>query len=194
MEKRIASLLLVNLLLTFSMVGFVLVVFDLIGIAFTLELLALIGFICAFSFGMYSAYHGKRFGWVLITTALLGLVMDVLFVSAFSATLGMIHAFTLFFSAAALIVALAGLKGEHPAEEKADDKGSYYSRSSNAEAQKEEPVKKTFEPGKYVASKKANKYHTAKCDWALRISKENRIWFNTKEDAELKGYVRDKCV
>ena len=72
--------------------------------------------------------------------------------------------------------------------------GTYYNKSANAEAEKTENVKKNFDPGKYVASKKANKYHTAKCDWAMRISKENRIWFNTKEDAELKGFVRDKCV
>ncbi len=43
--------------------------------------------------------------------------------------------------------------------------------------------------GKYVASKSGTKYHLPWCSGAQRISKKNKIWFNTKEEAESKGYT-----
>lgn len=55
-------------------------------------------------------------------------------------------------------------------------------------------VEATFTPGKFVASKKANKFHSPKCDWAQRISKENQIWFNSEAEAKAKGFEPDKCV
>lgn len=42
--------------------------------------------------------------------------------------------------------------------------------------------------GNYVASRNGTKYYLASCDGAKRISEENKIWFNTKEEAELAGY------
>ena len=53
---------------------------------------------------------------------------------------------------------------------------------------------KLFSPGKYVASRKANKFHAPKCDWAGRIKKENEIWFSSKEDAKQQGFEADECV
>ncbi len=49
----------------------------------------------------------------------------------------------------------------------------------------------TFEPnpGGYVASKDGTKYHLPWCGSAKRIKEENKIWFNTKEEAEAAGYV-----
>ena len=55
-------------------------------------------------------------------------------------------------------------------------------------------VKKTFEPGKYVASKTGKKYHAPKCDWAKKINKKNRVWFDNKEEAEDQGYEACNCV
>lgn len=43
-------------------------------------------------------------------------------------------------------------------------------------------------PGKYVASKHGAVYHFPWCPGALKIKEENKIWFNTKEEAERKGY------
>lgn len=42
--------------------------------------------------------------------------------------------------------------------------------------------------GKYVASKNGTAYHYPWCPGALKIKEENKIWFNTKEEAENKGY------
>ncbi len=58
----------------------------------------------------------------------------------------------------------------------------------------EKNIKKEFKPGKYIGSKKGTTYHIARCDWANNIKGNNRIWFNSKEDAEKKGYKAHSCV
>lgn len=42
--------------------------------------------------------------------------------------------------------------------------------------------------GKYVASKSGKKYHLPWCSGALTIKDSNKIWFDTKEEAEASGY------
>lgn len=42
--------------------------------------------------------------------------------------------------------------------------------------------------GKFVASKNSNKYHLPTCIGARRIAEHNKIWFNSKEEAESLGY------
>jgi len=42
--------------------------------------------------------------------------------------------------------------------------------------------------GKYVASKSGKNYHYPWCSGALRIKDVNKIWFQTKEEAEKAGY------
>lgn len=43
--------------------------------------------------------------------------------------------------------------------------------------------------GAYVASKNSNKYHLPDCSGAKRIAEHNKIWFNSKEEAESLGYT-----
>ncbi|KKS37866.1 MAG: hypothetical protein A3G49_02005 [Candidatus Sungbacteria bacterium RIFCSPLOWO2_12_FULL_41_11] len=42
--------------------------------------------------------------------------------------------------------------------------------------------------GKYVASKNSTFYHYPWCPGAQKIKEENKIWFQTKEEAESRGY------
>ena len=42
--------------------------------------------------------------------------------------------------------------------------------------------------GKYVASKGGTAYHYPWCASAQKIKEENKIWFQTKEEAESRGY------
>mgnify|MGYP000892792595 CR=1 FL=1 len=51
--------------------------------------------------------------------------------------------------------------------------------------QNEQPVKTT---GKYVGSIESNKYHLPTCRWAEQIKPENRIWFDSEEEAQKAGY------
>ncbi len=41
--------------------------------------------------------------------------------------------------------------------------------------------------GKYVASVNSDKYHAPWCSGAQRIKESNKIWFETKEEAEASG-------
>lgn len=43
--------------------------------------------------------------------------------------------------------------------------------------------------GQYVASKKGTKYHLPWCAGAKSMKEENKIWFNSKEEAEKAGYT-----
>lgn len=43
--------------------------------------------------------------------------------------------------------------------------------------------------GAYVASKNSTKYHLPDCSGAKRIADHNKIWFNSKEEAESLGYT-----
>jgi predicted membrane protein len=55
-------------------------------------------------------------------------------------------------------------------------------------------VRKSFSPGRFVASRLGRQYHKPRCDWAKNIRKENRLWFATAEEAEKKGYTRHTCL
>ncbi len=59
---------------------------------------------------------------------------------------------------------------------------------------KKASVKKTYSPGKFVASKNAATYHSPKCDWANNIKPKNRVWFKTEAEAKKKGYTKHSCL
>jgi len=42
--------------------------------------------------------------------------------------------------------------------------------------------------GQFVASQNGGKYHHPWCPGAVRIKEENKVWFNSKEEAEKAGY------
>ena len=43
--------------------------------------------------------------------------------------------------------------------------------------------------GDFVASKNSDKYHYTWCSGAQRIKEENKVWFETREEAEAAGYT-----
>ncbi|OHA40530.1 MAG: hypothetical protein A3G59_02010 [Candidatus Taylorbacteria bacterium RIFCSPLOWO2_12_FULL_47_20] len=47
----------------------------------------------------------------------------------------------------------------------------------------------TGEGGKVVGSKNGNKYHFPWCSGALRISEQNKVWFDTADEARAAGYT-----
>lgn len=50
------------------------------------------------------------------------------------------------------------------------------------------PTAKNKYPARYLASKSGSYYHYPWCAGAQKIKEENKVWFNTKEEAEAKGY------
>jgi len=63
-----------------------------------------------------------------------------------------------------------------------------------AKEKSESSIVKEYSPGKYLASTTGKKYHSPKCDFAKKIPKANRVWFNSIEDAKKKGYGPCKCI
>lgn len=64
-------------------------------------------------------------------------------------------------------------------------KKQYGSINSQKIKEKNKIVKNT---GLYVASKNGTKYHLPTCSGAKRIKEENKIWFDSKQEAEKAGY------
>ncbi len=52
----------------------------------------------------------------------------------------------------------------------------------------------SFTPGKYIASKRSNVYHTPKCEWVNNIALDHRVWFTGKDDAWQKGFRGHSCI
>lgn len=51
------------------------------------------------------------------------------------------------------------------------------------------PQAQSANAGNYVGSKNGTKYHLPWCGSAKQIKEENKVWFQTKEEAEAKGYT-----
>lgn len=62
-------------------------------------------------------------------------------------------------------------------------------RVTAAAAVATEPPPEQGSRGAYVASKNGSKYHLAWCSGAQRIKEENKIYFNSQEEAERAGYA-----
>ncbi len=192
-------------ILLFTVIGFIFIVFGLKGIAFVFELGLLLAFMFFLAFGMFLVYSDKSASWGIITAVLVLLLFDASIIFLITKSFGLEYIITTIFALAGFVVALINLvtsaAKEPAAEIRYDKKQYYYPLSENAEAKekikselkKEEKIAATFTPGKYVASKKGSTFHIAKCDWALRISKQNRAWFNSKEEAMASGYSEHKC-
>lgn len=70
-----------------------------------------------------------------------------------------------------------------------------FTMTTNAGQAVEEPkieevvvLEATTEKGNYVASKNGTKYHLPWCPGAKQMNEENKVWFETKEEAEAAGY------
>jgi len=202
MRKSAISFLLMDIVLFIVVLGFIFIVFDLHSYTFIIELAVLLIFIFFLALGMFAVYNNKSYGWTVNGTILLLLLINVLFIVMLKPSFKTAHFVTILFSIIGLVIVLLNLRPSPKVatskieDEKAEAYYPYIDKLEPKEEQKEvEPhVKSTFTPGKFIASKKANKYHAAKCDWALRINKANQVWFNSRKDAEAQGFEADKCV
>ncbi len=70
-----------------------------------------------------------------------------------------------------------------------ESKESSQVAGTETKKEKEAGTKVGKSQGKFVGSKNSNKYHLPSCRWAKKIKEENKIWFQSKEEAEKAGYV-----
>ncbi len=81
----------------------------------------------------------------------------------------------------------AGVVLSQEATEEPDAKSNITPQESETNEVKEAPA--SSEQGKFVASKSGTKYHLPWCAGAKQIKESNKIWFESKEEAERAGYT-----
>jgi len=218
MDKSSINFFSMNLIMLFVVLSFIFIVFGLHRLAFVFELMLLLIFMFLFALSIFLTYHNKQFGWTVFGAALVVMIINLLLIFLLTKTFKTWNAVALFLSIAGLVLTFVNFKKstkKSESEEKIKEKEkSYYPYIDKMEpregkaveevneqsieikgsAGKPSELEKTFTPGKYVASSKANKFHSPKCDWAKKIRKKNQVWLNSKEDAQSKGFEADKCV
>ena len=68
-----------------------------------------------------------------------------------------------------------------------------YSRSQIVADQWVEYLEKENKNARFVASKNGSNYYARGCSSANRIKEENRIYFQTQQEAEALGFKRGRC-
>jgi len=69
------------------------------------------------------------------------------------------------------------------------NKESRLENDANAYQDKSQSTAMPTLAGKYVASKNGKLYYTVTCKASNRIKEENKVYFDTREDAEKSGYA-----
>lgn len=172
--KFTAFVMYVILLITF--LGLINMIFGLHRFAFYGEFLILLGLFLVALISAVGINTDSRWAWILLKIFFIFVFLDMLFINAITTSKNpyFLHL---------LVVAGTGFFI------------SFFSTSNQkVEEISEEEVEKSFEPGKYIASKTGSKYHAPKCDWAKKVKKKNAVWFDSKEEAQKAGYKKDDCI
>ena len=197
------SFVLIVFVLLFVVISSIFVVFELHRFAFVAELVVLLVIISLIAFGMFLVGNRHKWGWILIGATLVLWLINITFIYFLTRKFETAHIAAVIFSLIGIVI--SALNQRKSASElgglsvRENEKSNYYPYIDKMEPEQKMPgegnaIEKTFTPGKYIASKQANKFHSPKCDWARRITKSNQLWFGTRQEAEVKGYQADKCV
>src|SRR3989344_7991507 len=122
-------------ILLFAVIGFILVVFSLVGAFFVFQLAVLLCFMFFLAFGMFFVYSGNNSGWGIVEVVLLLTLMDITLIFFSTKRFGSPEAFAFVFAFIGLIVALAAsLPARRKKEEETShyDKQQYYYQNSEA--------------------------------------------------------------
>ena len=136
-------------------------------------------------------YMNHNWAWKLSSLFFIVFIVNIYYMY-FNATHGVLIANgAAFLSALGFMISVASIeKGEKSISEPEDTK-----EPAKSDVKVESYGTKTeFRPGKFVASKTGSVYHTAKCDWAKKIKKQNQAWFKSEQEAKKKGYKAHNCV
>ena len=163
-----AFVMYIVLLITF--LGLINMIFNLHRFAFILEFLILLGLVLVVILSTIGINNDSRWAWILLTMFFGFVFIDMLLIKAIS-TEGISYFLHLIIvTITGFFISLFSIKKEE------------------FEEAEEEPVKKTFNPGKYIASKTGTKFHAPKSEWGKKIKKRNAVWFDSKEEAMQSGY------
>jgi hypothetical protein len=207
MERPGISFFAMLFILLIAVIGFIFAVFDLRSIFFVFQLAILLSFMFFLAFGMFLALSHKKSSWGIISAVLVLMIFDTFIIMLYTRRFSVSYAITFVFALVGLAVALVKIMNDRTNAKEPEAANHYkklqyyYSQSGKEneqpmiepneepkhEIKSEQKISATYSPGKYIASKKANKYHS-------RISKENQVWFVSREEAQSKGFKADKCV
>ncbi len=183
------------LLITF--LGLINMIFNLHRFAFYAEFLILLGLFLVAIISAMGINNNSKWAWMLLKIFFIFVFLDMVFINAISSA--EIPYFLLLLVVVAVGFFISFFNVCKPKAEKAVEevkKGEIKAEKVIVEKadNAKKPVKKTFKPGKFIASKTGVKYHAPKCDWAKKIKKKNVVWLNSKEEAKKAGYKQDDCV
>lgn len=161
-----------HIVLLVVFLGLIRMIFDLHRFAFFGNLLILLGLILIALIAAIGINSNHKWAWILLTLVFAGVFLDMVFVYVLSASKPGLFSTLLIATVAGFFISLLSIENLKTKEE----------------------VKKTFKPGKYIASKTGSKYHAPKCEWAKKVKKKNAVWFNNTAEAKKAGYKADSCV
>lgn len=160
----------------------------LLGVSRMAAILELLLFVLLLFFAVFTVLFVradyKRFMWfstVFFSAGMLNFIV-LYFLSANT----LLFVFAIVISAAGLLLSLTDRVGQ-TREKRAPKIAKKNVPSPDVQVYESKNVKKTFIPGKYVASKWGNVYHAANSEWAKKMKKKNMIWFPSEEEAKKSG-------
>lgn len=162
----------VILLVTF--LGLINRIFGLHRFAFYIEFLILLGLFLVAIIAVIGINSNFRWAWILLTLFFGFVFLDMLFIYSISTVKWKLFSPAVIVTIVGFFISLFSIEREKVEEA--------------VEEVEEKIVKKSFKPGKYIASKTGTKFHAPKSEWGKKIKKKNTIWFNSKEEAIKAGY------
>jgi len=179
MGESKAKYFILTILLLFVLIGMITLVFNLRRLSFAGELFILLVIIFFSFISLIGVYGNKNWGFVLMMLVFTGILIDLLALYFLRRRLTRGLLWLIILSAIGFIISVVGIKRKEV---------EYY------DDEEEEKVYTNFEPGKYVASNRGVVYHSPKCDWAKKIGSDNRVWFDSEQEAKKKGLKKHSCL
>jgi hypothetical protein len=193
--KRDAKLFLfIGLLSSIAILGLISIIFQFSGLLFAVELIAVLflGFVGLV--GLTAILHGLNFGFGFLSFVFSLILLNLLFVYFKIKPIDITYLTTIIATSLGFVASIVNLGEKHKIERYVEPEPAPEPEPEpKPEPIKEEKVvKKTFSPGKVVASKTGSYYHSPKCEWAKKIKKKS--WYNTKAEAEEDGLKPHNCL
>jgi hypothetical protein len=209
-EKRDAKLfLLMGLLSSIVILGLISIIFQFSGLLFAAELIAVLflGFVALIS--LAAIYNGLNFGFGFLAFMFSLTLLNLLYVYFKIKPIDSTYLMTIVSASLGFVTSIIniGARDEviryiEPAPEPRSEPEATPEPEPQVEPEpepvqeqkieKETTVKKTYSPGKVVASKTGSYYHSPKCEWAKKIKKKS--WYYTKAEAEEDGLKPHNCL
>ena len=185
------------LLITF--LGIINMIFNLHRFAFYGEFMILLVLFPVAIISAVGASNSLRWAWITLMLIFAFVFIDILFIYVISTVKVQYFLLLLVVATVGFFISLFNIK--NPKKEFAKTEVENEKSGINVEKIEAEKtydvnnqIKKTYKPGKYIASKLRGDYHVPKCDWAKKIHKNNAVWFKNDSEAKKSGYTAHDCI